>query len=365
MNRIKLLDSMRGLAATIVVFHHVYTSFNSIFTANFSSLVLNIFAFISNLNVQAVLFFFFLSGFTICLSVWQNLPLTKNSFSKYIYRRLKRILPLYYIAIAFTFVCGWLANTILANEDFSIKNLLGNVFFLQCSKAYHGNWFTPYGNNGPLWSISFEMYYYWLMPLFLLCILAITKAKNFTSFTNCVALVAAFIISITCVLINYFFFFPFVAFTALFYVWYVGFFSAWLYINKKIKMDLNFILLVTLMLVLILIHCKAPSATIQKLIFGAAISVLFYLLFLLRRKISIGFTSIAEYFFNCIFYKIGTGSYALYLLHYPILLLLKYKGYNTSVCLGFTLIILIVCSIWLEKKVSKISFLFLKRHYIK
>ena len=61
MQRIKILDSMRGLAASVVVFHHFYTRFPYLFAGKCPDWLQSILLFVSDLNLQAVLFFFFLS----------------------------------------------------------------------------------------------------------------------------------------------------------------------------------------------------------------------------------------------------------------------------------------------------------------
>jgi peptidoglycan/LPS O-acetylase OafA/YrhL len=344
--RIKILDSMRGLAATIVVFHHVFTGMPSLFIHKYPAWLIHLFGFISNLNVQAVLFFFFISGFSICLSIKNEMPINKKAFNNYVYRRLKRILPLYYFAIVFTLLVGICSRQIGGNAAYGIKNLIGNMLFLQCSNSYAGNWFAPYGNNGPLWSLSFEMFYYFLLPVFLFLVLKFGKKTSLSLFTNRLALIGAFIISIACVFFNRFLFLPFVAFSALYYVWYAGYFTANLYLKKAVLFDVNFKLLILLTTILCTACCFFP-------------------LFYLHKKNATKFILLFENSFNFLFYKIGTGSFALYLLHYPVLQLLLRLGYTQYYYVGFTLISIIVCSIWLEKMFTKTSFLFLKRQYLK
>jgi peptidoglycan/LPS O-acetylase OafA/YrhL len=365
MQRIKILDSCRGLAALIVVFHHVYTRFLNLFTNTFPGWFQNIFQFISDMNVQAVLFFFFLSGFSICLSVRNGLPVSKPTFNDYTYRRLKRILPPYYFAVAFTFFCGLIINVITVNDDFNLKTLLGNIFFLQSSKSYKGNWFAPYGDNGPLWSLSFEMCYYFLLPVFLSLIFKYCKTNKLTPPINRIALIAAFTISVICVLINKFFFFPYIAFAALFFVWYAGYFVATLYLQKHIALDHNFFLVLLITIVLFVMNCVIPSATLNKLLFGGAIANVFIILWLLRKKIPHQVTVSIDKGFNFLFYAAGTGSYVLYLLHYPLLMVLrKQKNLALWQLVGAVILFTIFC-IWLERSFVRKKWLFLKMQYIK
>lgn len=363
MQRIKILDSMRGLAASVVLFHHIYTRFPALFEGN-AALVRQVLTFISAMNVQAVLFFFFLSGFSICLSLKKGLPVTKPDFNEYLYRRLKRIMPLYYFAIVFTLLAGLLMQVVVVNEDFSLKNLLGNIFFLQCSKSYKGNWFAPYGDNGPLWSLSFEMFYYLLLPVFLLLLLKAGRTVKLTLPLNRAALIASFFISVLAVLANKFFFFPFISFAGLFYVWYAGFYAAWLYLQKGIAFNKDFMLLLLLAMILAGFNYASASATLGKLLFGALIAVLFFLLFIIRQKLPGSFVAAAERLFNAVFYKTGTGSYALYLLHYPVLMLLKHFDITAAWQMIAAIVLTVACAVLLERYFVGKKWLFFKRQYL-
>jgi peptidoglycan/LPS O-acetylase OafA/YrhL len=364
MQRIKTLDSMRGLAASVVLFHHVYTRFPSLFLDKFPFWLQGFFNFISEMNVQAVMFFFFLSGFSICLSLKNGLPVAKEAFNEYAYRRLRRIVPLYYFAIVFTLFCGWLLDALYSNADFSLANFMGNIFFLQCSKSYHGNWFAPYGDNGPLWSLSFEMFYYFFLPVFLALLLKLYKVKVFDPVINRVALIAAFFLSLACVVLNKYFFFPYIAFAALFYVWYAGFFTAWLFIQKKLALDLNFFILLIMHGLLTAFYYLSPSATIGKLLFGNCIALCFFLAMVVKRYIP-GIVKVTCNAFNFLFYTIGTGSYAIYLLHYPVLMLLKKYQCNTMWQMVLAILFTCIGCILLEHWFVKRKWLLFKREFVK
>ncbi len=365
MQRIKILDSCRGLAALIVVFHHIYTRFQHLFIGKGPSWFQYLLRFISDLNEQAVLFFFFLSGFSICLSVKNGLPVYKSNFNEYVYRRLKRILPLYYFSLVFTFFCGSVTSDVFINDDFSLKNLAGNILFLQSSKSYNGNWFAPYGDNGPLWSLSFEMFYYFLLPVFLSLLFKFCKTNKLTPHNNRIALIASFTISIICVLLNKFFFFPYIAFAALFYVWYGGYFVATIYLQKNIAFDKNFFLLLLFIIVLFSMNYIRPSATLNKLFFGSAITITFFIIYIVRKKLPVLFVHKIKSGFNFLFYAAGTGSYALYLLHYPLLMVIKkYEDLTFWLLLAVVILFTIFC-IWLERYFVSKKWLFLKLNLIK
>jgi peptidoglycan/LPS O-acetylase OafA/YrhL len=357
--RIKILDSTRGIAAVMILFHHVFTRFPHLFAGKFPAWLSISFHFISSLNVEAVMLFFFLSGFCINLSLKNEMPITRSSFNTYAYRRLKRILPLYYFAILFTFICGLVLQTVTINDDFSLKNLLGNIFFLQSAKSYKGNWFAPYGDNGPFWSLSFEIFYYFFLPVFLLLILNFYKSDKLTIHINRRALVASFFISLACTFINKLFFVPYIAFASLFCVWYGGFFVAALYLERKNQCG-DIILLLLLAISSGMIYYVNPTPTCYQLFFGAVVSAGFYPLYLVRKKIQRSIVATSETAFNFLFYKIGTGSYALYLLHYPLLMVLKQQAHLTLFQLIVVLIIFTILCIFLERYFVSKKWLFLK-----
>jgi len=230
---------------------------------------------------------------------------------------------------------------------------------LQSAKSYRGNWFAPYGDNGPFWSLSFEMFYYFFLPVFLLCMLKINKSATLTTHINRSALVASFFISLTCTFINKYFFIPYIAFATLFYIWYCGFFVAVLYDGQK-KQKADIFLLLLLALFSGITWYLKPTATLYKLFFGAVMSVGIYLLYLLRKKSPHAIVAGSEMGFNFLFYRIGTGSYALYLLHYPLLMILKQQNQLSLFPLVALLILFIIFCIFLERYFVSKKWLFLK-----
>jgi len=91
---------------------------------------------------------------------------------------------------------------------------------------------------------------------------------------------------------------------------------------------------------------------------------LFYWLYLFRHKFPGSILVPFERIFNFLFYKIGTGSYALYLLHYPLLMVLKQQNTLTIIELLVIIMILIIFCIFLEKYAVSKKWGFLKRQYL-
>jgi peptidoglycan/LPS O-acetylase OafA/YrhL len=125
-----------------------------------------------------VLFFFVLSGFVIHLRYAKQIASGKEvgfDFLPYIWRRFKRIYPPFLAAIIIGFCLDYAGQQLhysiynhatpnaLINSNvsinFSINQLVGNLLFLQ-------NTYVPvWGSNTPLWSLKFEWWFYMLYPL--------------------------------------------------------------------------------------------------------------------------------------------------------------------------------------------------------
>jgi peptidoglycan/LPS O-acetylase OafA/YrhL len=166
--RIATLDSLRGVAALIVVVHHIWWIFFSPVHVGLNDVALSAWDAVQAQNHRAVLGFFVLSGFSIALTTKTSPPVDASSISDYLHRRLCRIVPLFYFSILLTAALGRIYG--YASQDFGWPVLLGNLLFLQTSSSDAGNWFPPFGRNGPYWSLSYEMFYYLVLPVALMLI---------------------------------------------------------------------------------------------------------------------------------------------------------------------------------------------------
>lgn len=124
--------------------------------------------------------FFLLSGFVIYYSNNLSRPGTHN-FKSYFIRRGRRIYPIFLLSLLLAYVIECLKSRALAPAHF--PTLLGNLFMLQDHPERPGYFVLPYADNMPLWSLSYEWWFYmmfypisrWLPParqkyfVFLLC----------------------------------------------------------------------------------------------------------------------------------------------------------------------------------------------------
>jgi peptidoglycan/LPS O-acetylase OafA/YrhL len=360
-NRLHILDSFRGIAALVVFFHHIYTKFYNLFPNRNSwySYLLN---YISSLNEEAVLFFFFISGFSIALSLNGRLPSSNKEINFYLFKRVRRIVPLYMLALCLTAICGVVTQEFWIDHSFRLQNLIGNLLFLQNSNSYTGNWFVPYGKNGPLWSISFEMWYYIFLPSIFLFQFKITRNYIRSNYLIDLGLLISWCATIFSIWLNKQFYLPWIAYLTLFILWYLGFWIGIHYKQKTLSLKHLFYLLIITSFHFI-ISQAVDSATLVRLRTGTMISSIFLIFYFLKKYLSYIYNRI-EYIFYFLFNEIGSFSYPLYLIHFPILLVCKKYFPDSSFALIVTVIFILCLSSVLEIWFKKQKFYFFERNYL-
>ena len=350
-DRLRVLDSLRGAAALIVVWHHVWKVIPVVpawLATDWPGLV-RVATWLSDQNVNAVLFFFVLSGFSIRLALDKSDFFQPHGMSMYLRMRAARILPPYWLALVWTAFLGWLSGA--DHASFGVQTLLGNVAFLQTSSSARGAWFEPYGLNGPLWSLSYEVFYY-LAVAALLALVGRTRAAHdmfapaFLAGTTVVSLMA---IAVGLVLPN-----PFFSFAALWAVWAYGYAAAEIFIHGRPHLVF---FAPTVLIGSVFFAARSAglfSATLELLVAGALIGTTAVVVASIARRPAsrprIAFVNAV----NAILNRVGRGSYALYLLHYPLLLAVAVPLDRLGPQLGSTMVAalvtvmaVIVCP-WLE-----------------
>lgn len=346
--RIKIIDASRGIAAIIVLVHHFMTFYVDDIKSVTSTTVVKILSFISDLNTEAVLFFFIISGFCIGLSQKGKLPISKEEIFIYTKKRLIRILPIYFLVLFITFLVGVFTNSIHHDSNYDFSNFIGNLFFLQTPEGVK-HWFTPYGHNGPLWSLSYEMFFYAFFPIFSYFLVK-TSIKNI----NLIFILLS-LITVISLIINYFkLFTPWFSFLSLFIIWYYGYLLLISFVNQQ-KNHFHFIFIFCISVVICLNKIHIPSDTVYQAAKGLIIVSLLYGVILIHRinKIKIVLNKV-EKFIIFLFYQIGMGSYAIYAFHYIVLMMCAYFEL-TLIETIILLTISIICCIQLEKLIIQIA----------
>jgi len=183
------LDAIRGVSALAVLLHHLRGLFfvDYPFLANKSFFLTVLYA-VTGYGHQAVIIFFVLSGYFIGTSVMQSVRAQKWSWRTYLVSRITRLqlvlfpalvlgglwdrigmripqaAPLYFDAL-------YKFNVASVALRSTVPVFLGNFFYLQSIVS------PVFGSNGPLWSLSYEFWYYIIFPALILATAAWTANR--------------------------------------------------------------------------------------------------------------------------------------------------------------------------------------------
>jgi len=115
--------------------------------------------FLFRFGQEAVMLFFLISGFVVYYSTSKH---GDTSFSSYFARRARRIYPIFLLALILSWACA--AQALGRLPDFSMKQWLGNLLMLQelqnLKGGQLGGGVAPLHGNFPLWSLSYEWWFY-------------------------------------------------------------------------------------------------------------------------------------------------------------------------------------------------------------
>ncbi len=151
--KLEKLEAIRGFVAIYVFIMHFYAHVIRIhWDGVWKGIDFNpLFGF----GASAVLSFFVLSGFVIQYSFTKS---GDHSFKLYFFKRFTRI----YIPLITVFIISAILYTNTKYDNFSWRLLLGNLLMFQDIPLKPGVICTVLYGNGPLWSLSYEWYYYML-----------------------------------------------------------------------------------------------------------------------------------------------------------------------------------------------------------
>lgn len=205
------LEALRGLAAFYVLLHHTIPAKS----VNFAG---QNFGFLFRFGQEAVILFFILSGFVIHYSF----TISKDkSFKNYFFKRALRI----YTPLVIVFIASYVLASYNNNHwiDPDLKTLFLNLVMLQDWEVVKPNVIaSAYMNNTPLWSLSYEWWFYMLyFPLIKLK----TSHSNRHKIVFGIAALAALI----------YIFYPIFPMRVLMYIgiWWSGVYLAELYLSSR------------------------------------------------------------------------------------------------------------------------------------
>lgn len=169
--RLSGADGIRAVACLAVIMHHLSQRLAPETQTPFMQVVQS-FLLMGNTGVSV---FFVLSGFLLSYPFWKRYLWGESfpSIKQYAVRRAARIMPGYYLSL----VVSCIIFPFLFNIPIKalLVRFLAGFFFVA---GFHYVTFFPSEINGPLWSISFEVLCYLLMPLFMYGLYKFAKSKR-------------------------------------------------------------------------------------------------------------------------------------------------------------------------------------------
>ncbi|MBY0549969.1 MAG: acyltransferase [Candidatus Obscuribacterales bacterium] len=184
---LRFMDGLRGLAAFYVMVGHArwllwegyadgYLRHPEVYSVIDSGAMY--FFSLFRYGHEAVMYFFVLSGFLIHLrlaSKYSHKDQSNDSWLVYAKRRVRRIYPPLIACLIVTSICDYFGNRVnpapyqtvaaFTNQpslSYSIPTLIGNLLFAGSLRA------PVWGSDGPLWSLSYEGWFYVIYPAFAL-----------------------------------------------------------------------------------------------------------------------------------------------------------------------------------------------------
>ena len=152
--KITKLESLRGFAAIYVMLSHL--------SSNYLRLQHSWIGQPFRFAQEGVLLFFLLSGFVIYYS-WHEHSGTKD-FGHFLYKRFRRIYPIFVVSMVLAYAVTCISFGFQAPD---LPSLFGNLFMVQGFDKDPGWKVDAYMGNGPLWSLSYEWWFYMMFyPLY-------------------------------------------------------------------------------------------------------------------------------------------------------------------------------------------------------
>lgn len=173
-NRLLGADFLRATACLGVLLHHLAFRMDMNAVPDAAEPVLRFLVYGS----FGVTVFFVLSGFLLARPFWLALDAGKPmpSLRTYTLRRLARIVPGFWLALVVSLVLDlWLGGKVLDSER--IIRFVAGLFLVS---DWHWVTLFPVDNNGPLWSIGFEVTAYLLLPLGMAAVFAL-RARSWAA----------------------------------------------------------------------------------------------------------------------------------------------------------------------------------------
>ena len=154
LRRLPQLDGLRGFTATYVVFHNWAGSSDTLPFWLQKGLL--------SFGQEAVMVFFLLSGFVM---YWSSIDRPKQTFYQFFVRRFRRIYFPFVSAMVLVFAIAVAQKGVVSvvQHPKFFSSLLGNLAMTQeISTLKPGTWSEPFLGNLPFWTLTYEWWLYFL-----------------------------------------------------------------------------------------------------------------------------------------------------------------------------------------------------------
>jgi peptidoglycan/LPS O-acetylase OafA/YrhL len=309
-------DTIRGLAAVVVLLYHVrhlfYDDYHELGNRNVADLAIYG---ITNFGHEAVIVFFVLSGVLIGASVLRVECQGAWSWPSYVINRITRLhvvlIPALLLGVIWdqsgmrltsgpSLYNGQVTNSVLNVSIHSREGLIvfiGNAFCLQTAFV------PPFGSNLPLWSLANEFWYYLIFPF---VVFACAPWRSIESRILSIGIVAFLLTSLGASIREYF---P---------IWLIGVLVNFMPPRPP---EQKYIIIGGTALVLFgtlaVLGWERPSGAIADLVLGMSCALFIYATIQDRRRIS------ESSLYARISRRMAKCSYTLYLVHMPILVFIS------------------------------------------
>jgi peptidoglycan/LPS O-acetylase OafA/YrhL len=164
-------DGIRAIACLSVILHHLSQKLAMPAQKPWIQEMQSVFL----LGNSGVSLFFLLSGFLLSFPFWSAYLENERypGIRTYAVRRAARIMPGFYVSFL---VCLLLVWRLDIPTEFLWRRIITGFTF---TSGFHYTTFFPSELNGPFWSISFEVFCYMLMPLFMAVLFVLGKRRSF------------------------------------------------------------------------------------------------------------------------------------------------------------------------------------------
>lgn len=162
-------NGLRVLACVLVILHHGFQLYHP--TSNILKKITSVFL----MGDSGVSVFFVLSGYLLSIPFWKSWHEEEQipSLKSYFFRRIIRIAPAFWINLT---ICYFIEKSLFPNMDgLQLRYIFGMTFLSGISWRF----LFPVEINGPLWSISFEVFSYALFAIFSIFWFRTQKPRTF------------------------------------------------------------------------------------------------------------------------------------------------------------------------------------------